>query len=186
MGPMLQALLEDRFKVTIHRETREVPVYALTVANGGLKLPQFQEGSCTPIDFTTFRETLAISRYSGHVFEPVFLPGVNYCPNRGTGKGSLNMVEAQGTSLDEFSRFFLSVMDRPVVNQTGITGLFNFHLEYAPDETMPGGGPSARGRPSAGPSIFTALREQLGLKLEPAQAPREFLVIHHVERPSEN
>jgi uncharacterized protein (TIGR03435 family) len=174
MGPMLQALLEDRLKLKIHRETREVPVYALMVAKGGLKLQPFQEGSCTPMKLTGLREAVARGRYSGQVFEPVLQPGVNYCLNRATGDGADNLVEAQATSIDEFSNFYFSHLDRPVINQTGITGLFNFRLEYAGDAATPG------------PSLFAALEQQLGLRLEPATGPRDFLVIDHVEMPSAN
>jgi uncharacterized protein (TIGR03435 family) len=82
-------------------------------------------------------------------------------------------------------------LDRPVIDKTGITGRFNFRIEFAPDEATPffrtaGGDPSAATPEPTGPSIFTALREQLGLKLESAKGPVEFLVIEHVERPSEN
>jgi uncharacterized protein (TIGR03435 family) len=82
-------------------------------------------------------------------------------------------------------------LDRPVIDKTGITGKFNFRIEFAPDEATPffrtaGGDPSAVPAEPAGPSIFTALREQLGLKLERATGPVEFLIIGHVERPSEN
>jgi len=69
-----------------------------------------------------------------------------------------------------------------MVNKTGITGLFDFHLEFAPDEA-PGAGATGE---AAGPSIFTALDRQLGLKPELAKAPSDFLVIDHVERPSAN
>ncbi len=75
-------------------------------------------------------------------------------------------------------------MDRPVVNKTGITGLLDIHLEYAPDDTGPDSAVTASD--PVGLSIFTALQQQLGLKLEPAKGPGEFVVIDHVERPSEN
>lgn len=83
----------------------------------------------------------------------------------------------------------LNILDRPVVDKTGITGLFDFHLEFSPDETTPGfhpGTPEDGLTDRRGPSIFTAVQEHLGLKLESAKGSREFLVIDHVERPSEN
>jgi uncharacterized protein (TIGR03435 family) len=82
-------------------------------------------------------------------------------------------------SLDLFTRDYLGRLDRPVINRTGIAGLFNFYLEYAPDEV-----PSDD--PSGGPSIFTALQQQLGLKLEAGKGPGDFLVIDRVDKPSEN
>ena len=138
-GPMLLALLEDRFKLKTHRETREVPVYALTVTDDGPKLQ----------------------------------------PPSGNSRGA---------SLDEFSKLLHSALDRPVIDRTGIAGRFDFHLEFAPDETTPrplGGGRGGGPRP-AGPTIFTAIQEQLGLKLEPADGPVEFVVIDRVEKPAEN
>jgi uncharacterized protein (TIGR03435 family) len=89
---------------------------------------------------------------------------------------------AKGTSLDEFSKIAFTSLGRPVINETGVAGLFDVHLEYAPERTDP-----AAGAPGpAGLSIFTALQQQLGLKLEPAKVPGEFLVIDSLERPSQN
>ena len=78
-------------------------------------------------------------------------------------------------------------LGRQVIDRTGLTGNFDVHLEYAPDEGL-GGGPPGQGpsADSAGPSIFTAIQEQLGLKLEPSRAPVETLIVDHVERPTEN
>ncbi|HTB12590.1 MAG TPA: TIGR03435 family protein [Bryobacteraceae bacterium] len=172
-GPMLQALLEERFHLKTHRETREIPVYALTAAKGGLKLKPFQEGSCTPIDFDSFFAQ----------FPPPPLPeppqGQRYCITRGTSKGLNNLVEAEATSLDLFTRDYFGGLDRPVINRTGVAGLFNFRLEYAPQET-----PSDD--PAGAPSIFIALQQQLGLKLDAAKGPGEFLVIDRVQKPTEN
>lgn len=75
-------------------------------------------------------------------------------------------------------------MDRLVVDKTGVTGKFDFHLEFAADQATPG--LVAEAGDPGGPSIFTAVQEQLGLKLEPTKGPGEFLVIEHVEKPSEN
>jgi uncharacterized protein (TIGR03435 family) len=171
-GPMLQSLLEDRFKLKIRRGTREVSVYALTVAKNGPKLQPFKEGSCTPVDRTQF--------------VPFHPPSPDQvlanCHATGRGAGPNLKVEAQGMSIADFVKIFLDshTVDRPVIDKTGITGLFDFHLEYAPDRGAPSDDPAT------GPSIFTALQEQLGLKLEPGKGPQEFLVIDSVERPSEN
>ncbi len=179
-GPMLRALLEDRFKLKVHREVRQVPVYELTVANGGPNLQPLKEGSCIP--------------YGPTKPDASFKPG-QLCNNRMDRKGLNEMVEWHGTSLDEFSKTVLTgALDRPVLDKTGITGKFDFHLVFAPDQStpvfLPGGdmanNPVVPSDDPAGPSIFTAIQEQLGLKLEPAKGPREFLVIDHVERPSEN
>ena len=97
-------------------------------------------------------------------------------------KGANVTLEATGMSIDNFIKYSLPGLDRPVVNKTGITGLFDFHLEFAPDEASGGATPAE----VVGPSIFTALERQLGLKPELAKAPGDFLVIDHVERPSAN
>jgi len=173
-GPMLQALLEDRFKLKIHRETREVPVYALTVAKGGPKLHAFKEGSC-------LAQTVPPTPPE---------PGQRLCggPKIG-GKGTTPttaILEYNGVSLDELKALG-EFLGRPVINKTGIAGLFDFHLEFVLDESTPGvrlSFPASDDDP--GPSIFTAIQEQLGLKLDSAKGPGEFLVIDSVERPSEN
>jgi uncharacterized protein (TIGR03435 family) len=176
-GPMLQTLLEDRLKLKIHHETREVPAYALTVAKGGLKLHPFQEGSCIPRDFPLFFEQFPPQPF------PELPLGQKYCAVRTTENGGSVTLEAAAMSIDDFTKYSLPELDRPVVNKTGITGLFDFHLEYAPDEPAGAGATPAE---VAGPSIFTALERQLGLKPELAKAPGDFLVIDHVERPSAN
>jgi uncharacterized protein (TIGR03435 family) len=161
-GPMLQALLEDRFKLKVHRDTREIPVYALTVAKGGAKLRPFQEGSCT------------------------------HCGGGGTIRGSNFVLHGQGVTLDEIAKSLGIGLDRPVIDKTGLEGKFDFELEFARDQAMapafrdPNQVIPAAADPSAGASIFTAIQEQLGLKLEPTKGPGEFLVIDAVERPSGN
>jgi uncharacterized protein (TIGR03435 family) len=173
-GPMLQGVIEDRFKLKLHRETREVPAYELTVAKGGPKLPPFKEGTCTPNDFTVFP------------FKPA-APGDTRCDAVARIKGPNIAVDGQGISMDVFASTFLGMLDRPVVNKTGLRGLYAIHVEYARDEvTFPDGPPTAPSDEPAGPSIFTALQEKLGLKLTPAKAMQQFLVIDHIEKPSEN
>jgi uncharacterized protein (TIGR03435 family) len=164
-GPMLQALLEDRFKLKIRRETREVSIYTLTVAKEGSKLQSAKEGSC--------------------VSPESLQPGKKPCGMPMTRTKGPNLSTEIIGNLDEFAKLLGVTLGRPVVDRTGITGTFDFHLEFALDENTP----NVRLEPSdepPGPSIFTALQEQLGLKLASARGPAEFLVIDHVERPSEN
>ena len=180
-GPMLRALLEDRFQLKLHRETREIPVYALTVAKGGLKLHALEPGSCPP---RMAQADLLALLQSGKA-PPKFCGSVRF------GKGT---AEFRGMTLDEFSKNLGRVLDRPIVEKTGIAGLFDLHLEFAPDETTPGLLPGGALHftdapaidPPGGPSLFTAMQEQLGLKLEPSKGPGEFLIIDSVERPSDN
>ena len=176
-GPMLQAVLEDRFRLKIHREKKEGPVYALTRASGGPRLKPFREGSCAqmPLTFPL----------------PALPPGQRYCKVLISFAGP--SVEAEGSTLTEFSKLLNLAFDRPVIDRTGITGRFDIHLEFARDEVTPGllhgpvpGGPITAATDPGRPTIFTAVQEQLGLKLTPARGPVEFLQIDHVERPSEN
>jgi uncharacterized protein (TIGR03435 family) len=130
----------------------------------------------------------------GMVHAPAPGTGQNNClAVFGGGSGPNRTVEARGTSLDAFAKLLSLAFDRPVIDMTGITGLFDFHLEFAPDETTlrpsPGADPSllpaAPSDDPGGASIFSAIR-QFGVKLDPAKGPREFLVIDRVERPSAN
>ena len=189
MGPMLQSLLEDRFKLKLHRETREVPVYALTVAKAGLKLKPLDKPDCDPPDLTRILAPPAPGQ------QPP-----NFCGAARFGRnGAILTLNIHTMSLKEFSQYISRgplgpQLDRPVIDKTGIDGIFDFHLEFAPDQNTPGfllqlRRPVQNGVPSdepVGPSIFTALQEQLGLKLDPTKGPGDFLVIDHVEKPSEN
>jgi uncharacterized protein (TIGR03435 family) len=188
-GPMLQALLEDRFRLKLHREAREIPVYDLIVAKGGFKLQPLKAGSCTPFD--PFKSS-----------EPGITPAdliaglAKTCGSitsrRPEGPGDPATVEFHGMSMDEIAQHLSRPLDRPVVNKTGIAGMFDVHLEFAPDQATPGflaaGAPAAAiaDDPPGGPSIFTAIQAQIGLKLEPAKGPGQYIVVDSVERPSEN
>jgi uncharacterized protein (TIGR03435 family) len=91
------------------------------------------------------------------------------------------MVEAQATSIADFCRLFLGRLDRPVIDRTGLAGRYNFRLVYRPEDAD-----SANPENAPGQSIFAALQQQLGLRLEPAKGPGDFLVIDQVSRPSAN
>ncbi len=187
-GPMLRALLEERFHLKIRRVTSQIPVYALTVAKSGLKMPRFREGTCVPVDLVKL-----VSQYPPAPL-PALPAGLKYCPAaRATMKGPNVTQEFHGTTVEAFIKFALRDMDRPVIDKTGLAGLFDIHLVFAPDETsdptLRRGGTLEPDEPSdepAGPSIFTALERQLGLKLIPAQGTSESLVVDQVERPSAN
>jgi uncharacterized protein (TIGR03435 family) len=171
---MLQSLLEDRFKLKIHRETRDVPVYALTVAKGGIKLHRVEEGSCAP---------------AGRFLAPPEPDQKPLCGIGGFRRGALVVGQISAVSLDEFSKTLSSRLDRLVIDKTELSGRFDVHVEFTPDEATPGlmpGGPGAPQPDAGGQSIFTAFQEQLGLKLEPTKGAAEFLVIDNAEKPSEN
>jgi uncharacterized protein (TIGR03435 family) len=157
---MLQDLLAKRFTLVLHREIQERPVYLLTIAKGGPKLTPFKEG-----DERGSRSWLPPPDSKG---ETVW------------------HLEAKGYALAGFGRM-LPDMDRLVVDRTGITGFFNFNLEFAPRNDayffQPDTPTSVR---SSGPTLSKAIEEQLGLKLEAARAPVEVLVIDHAEKPPKN
>jgi len=173
-GPMLQVLLEDRFKLKLHRQTRQVPVFALTVTKSGAKLKPFQEGTCTPVD------------YAQDPPPPAGQPP--FCQNRIRAKGSnVRTYYVPGATVATFSEELSVILGRPVIDRTRIKGRFDFDLEFAIDQSTPGFVSDATATdPTAGVSIFTAVQEQLGLKLESTKGPGEFLVIDQVERPSED
>jgi uncharacterized protein (TIGR03435 family) len=153
---MLQKLLADRFQLTVHREQREMPVYALVVAKGGAKLK---------------------------VADPT--------SEQNNGCRSLGVCFFTKETLSGFARFMgFVVMDKPVVDKTGLTGEYDFELKWTPDDSqfasMGVRPPTPNDNANAPPGLFTAIQEQLGLKLEPQKTSAEVLVIDHVERPSEN
>jgi uncharacterized protein (TIGR03435 family) len=158
-GPMLQALLEDRFKLAVHGETKDSAVYFLTPVKTGLKLTV---GSCltrepnTPV--------------------PAGRRQFDYCGYFGIGD---NNLRATSTRMETFANVLSMIMKRKVLDKTGYTNEFDAILKWTPDL-------SATTNADASPSIFTALEEQLGLKLESGRAPIDILVIDHVEHPSEN
>lgn len=174
-GPMMQVVLEDRFQLKIHRETRDVPAYLMTVAKGGLKLKPTEEGSCNHADPTDFK------------ISPKIPPGGKpWCLDpKMTKKGTLLIFDVHGMTLDVFARNLHpdGPQGRPVINRTGLTQPFDIHMEWEedPDPQSPDGG-VPRDSGSAG----EALRSQLGLRLDPGRGTRDFLVIDHVERPSSN
>ena len=173
MGSMLRTLLEERFRLKIHRETEEVPMFELKVAKGGLKLKPIKEGDCAPYDGDSFA---AGKVTCGHM------------TSGGTGPNAVWTFT--GFKLSAVAGRLSRTLGRHVIDRTGITDEFIIRLAFHPDENTPGivWPPERDGDTSepAAASIFTALEEQLGLKVEKTRAPRGFLVIDHVERPSSN
>ncbi|HXA65820.1 MAG TPA: TIGR03435 family protein [Bryobacteraceae bacterium] len=163
MRERLRALLADRFQLTLHRETKEESVYALVVAKNGPKLQESQTKEGT---------------------------GPHGMLRMGRGE-----VAGQGVQLQGLTMVLSDQLGRTVIDRTGLKGNFDFKLTWTPDPGQsagpPGGGPppGADAPPPPdpnGPSIFTALQEQLGLRLESQKGPVEMLVIDRVEKPSEN
>jgi bla regulator protein blaR1 len=167
---MLQQLLEDRFNLKFHHETREMPVYVLVVAKGSSKLKPSEFGS------------------NGS--------GGRRMPQLMMSPGSL---ESHGTQMDMLAHALSAQLGRTVIDKTGLTGSYDFSLHFTPlnmPQRMgpgpgagPGGSPGADAPPppdTSGPDIFTAVQEQLGLKLESEKGPVDVIVIDHIDKPSEN
>ncbi len=161
---MLQSLLEDRFHLKIHHESREMPVYALTVARGGLKLPKAKEGSCaTPVS----GQPDPSAPPCGRVRISMSPQGV--------------LMEGGSAALSELARVLAIPLSRPVVDRTGLSAAFDIRLQFVDDASG-----TTLSAEASNSGIFTAIQEQLGLKLESTKAPVEVVVIDHIERPTAN
>jgi uncharacterized protein (TIGR03435 family) len=158
---MVQKLLADRFKLQFHRDKKELAVYVITVASGGPKLTKTSAG-------------------------PNDLPGFGF--------RALGDLTVRNLTMADFATWMQNgVMDRPVVDQTGLTDRYDFHLLWTPDESqfaqfrsVGAVVPPPTDDAKAPPSLYTAIQEQLGLKMEATKAPDDVIVIDHVERPSPN
>jgi len=182
---MLQSLLEERFQLQAHRESRELPMYALVAARGGLKLAPPRAGGC--LEDT---EPLPPLPEPGARMQP---PGQSPTPAARCGGLGLSL-EAAGARLRggkvpmaELARVLSRVLGRTVTDRTGFSATFDVDLAFLPDEMTPGLPPPPPGAiPSdASPSIFSAV-QQLGLRLESTKGPVEVLIVDRVERPSAN
>lgn len=181
MQLMMQSMLVERFNLKVHREMREGPVFALVVAKGGAKFLH-----------TKLPELDAAMRNPGQ--PPPRLPPCT--PGTMCMVRQASMSELAYIIWDFGEHGVVSEIGRPVIDQTGLKGDYYIQLQWAP-ELRPGtmfngtpiGNPGAGAGPppeSSGPSFMTALQEQLGLKLEPTKGPVEYVVVDHVDRPTEN
>jgi uncharacterized protein (TIGR03435 family) len=147
---MVQKLLVERFGLKFHWETRDLSVYGVNVAKGGVKLVK-------------------------SAGDPNGLP--DETGNGGNGQQTMRFTNV---SMDDFAESMEFEMDKPIVNQTGLEGKYDFTLRWTYDEGRVGADPNAP------PGLFTAVQEQLGLKFDSVKAPAKVLVIDHVEKPSAN
>ena len=147
---MLRSLLAERFGLSVHRDSKDIPVFALTVAKGGLKLTETAPDDHPQVLFST----------AGPMMN---LTGL---------KAPLRLLTPWLTSI-------LMNTSRPVVDQTGLAGTYDFKMEWLPDNAPASAAIEA-------PSIYSAMQEQLGLRLNAQMAPFEILMIDHIERPSSN
>jgi uncharacterized protein (TIGR03435 family) len=182
MRPMMVALLEERFGLKYHHETRDLPMYELVVAKGGVKMqaskPGTDSGGAPPP-------------------EPGPPPTPGQPPKLGRhmflmrGKGH---IESTGTDMALLARLLSEQLGRTVVDKTGLAGDFEYRLDWTPDDTTaampkssnPAPGDNSFAQDTGGPSLFTALEEQLGLKLESTKGPADVIVIDQLEQPTAN
>ena len=194
LGPMMQSLLEDRFHLKLHRETKNGPAYELAVAKGGSRLKS-NNGTCSvdvppaavPRDPATGRP---VSGFSGGRVSPPSQPGVPCRLRLNLRNGPNQLFVASGITLDGFCSYLSRATGRTVVNATELEGKYDIRLEYSPDQALPG--PTALDQPDVpadiqpGASLFTAVEEQLGLKLVPVKGTSQVIVIDHIEKPTGN
>ena len=160
MKTMIQKLLADRFQLKFHYEKRDLPVYAITIAKTGSKLITSQD-------------------------DPKGIPswGFGRSPSGTT-------ITFRNAPLSQVTAVLQNSMDKPVVDQSGLPGRYDFTVTFTPDPAQAaligGPPPPAADNPDAAPDLFTAFQQQLGLKLESIKAPVDVMVIDKVEKPSEN
>jgi uncharacterized protein (TIGR03435 family) len=181
---MLQSLLEDRFQLKTHRETRDLPVYALVAAKGGIKLPPPKEGGCVDSAAGASPEWVGAGRMAA--------PGEVEPAKWGCGSAGVSLspagarIEGGKVAMPELVRTLSKLLGRSVIDRTGFTGLFDLRLDFLADESTPAMPPPPPDSGMSGPSIAQALRQQLGLQLESTMGPVEVIVVDHAERPSGN
>jgi len=146
---MMQKILAERFALKLHHEQRVMPVYALTVGKSG---PKLTPNTSDPNGWMDQQNNMSNGR---------------------------DVEDMKNTSMADLALILQFRTDRPVVDETGLKGRYDFKLQWTTDETR---APAS----DAPPGLFTAIREQIGLKLEPAKAPADVLVIDHVEKPGAN
>jgi uncharacterized protein (TIGR03435 family) len=174
-GPMMQALLEDRFRLKLHKEAKETHIFELTEGAGGPKLRPAKEGGCVAYD----RNHPPPNPGPGEA-APVVCGVI-----RESARGGLDVP---GVTMADLCRRLTAYVDRDIVDKTGIAGAFDVHLDLLPADIGYGGAtpdPSSSFTAGDGGAIAAAVKK-LGLEMRNAKGSVEFLVIDHVERPSEN
>jgi uncharacterized protein (TIGR03435 family) len=178
MRLMLQTLLEERFQLVLHQESKDLPVYELAIAKSGMKLQAPKEGGC-------------VTRAPDAPPQPPVpgQPPPNYC---GATSWSPRSLDGSAISMQTLTTLLANILQHPVIDKTGFAGTFDVHLAWTADQSTPGlmapdlPQPALPSGDAPGPTIFTVIAEQLGLKLLPGKAPTEVLVIDRAEKPTGN
>jgi uncharacterized protein (TIGR03435 family) len=160
---MLQRLLAERFSLHFRREKKEFSIYELSIAKNGLKVIESHSLPDEPPNVTS-------------TLYPAASGGIDHA-----------LLPARNVTMKQFASVLQrAILDKPVVDNTGLSGRYDFDLEWTPDESQ-FGGQLPPGAPDTGkPGIFSAMNEQLGLRIEATKGLIEALVVEHVERPSAN
>jgi uncharacterized protein (TIGR03435 family) len=204
---MLLPMLEERFNMKYHHETRELPIYALVVAKGGVKMkaaapdeelpkadappktdaaPKADAAPLAPKSDAPPKAKMSLSSDD---------PSAKDKPRMGKHMLMMNgpgQIESTATGLPFLVHLLAEQLGRTVEDKTGLTGNFDYTLKWTPDEVgTPMGGDGGPGKPensadAGGPTLITALEEQLGLKLESTKQKVDVIVIDHIDQPSEN
>ena len=173
---MLVPLLVDRFGLKYHHETREMTTYSLVVARSGVKM---KESAADPAPLKDPPPNGSKPELKGHMLRMM-----------GPGR-----IESEGTTTNMLAHLLSQQLGKTVVDKTGLTARYDYTLQWTPDDAPPPGAPGAgpAGAPAeanapdtVGPSLFTAVEEQLGLKLESSKGMVDVIVIDHMEAPSAN
>jgi uncharacterized protein (TIGR03435 family) len=179
---MVRALLADRFKLQIHRETKELPIYALTITKNGVQLKEAKPGDTYPEGFP-YADKFSDAVKPGEIFGVV----------GGGPDGRTMTLYCFGVSMTALARQLTVYSGQIVQDRTGLTGSYDFTLKYGMSSMRPASEGSSDGQsvpaapdPVGGPDLFAAIQQQLGLKLESQKGPVQVIVIDHIERPSGN
>lgn len=182
---MLRNLLADRFKLRAHTESREMPIYALVLARSDGKLGSKIKPAAVDC---------AAMRGRGPGAPPPAPPAPGEVPQCGVSMG-IGSIGAGSVPMTQLATLLSQRVGRIVVDKTGLTGVYDFNLDFTPDQIPGAGGPGPVLPPGApalppvdpnGPSIYTALQEQLGLKLDSQRGPVEVTVVDSVDHPTED
>jgi uncharacterized protein (TIGR03435 family) len=210
---MLQNLLAERFKLTLHREKKDLPMYALVVAKNGPKMKESPPDDPDAKDDSAPLDPAAAAANRQKAIESAMramgrggdMPQLPPGAGRGTSMMMMNgraRMTSPKQTMAQFAEWLVRQLDRPVVDQTGLTKKYDLALDYAPESVggrgpmggmlpppPPGGEGGAPAEPDAqaAPSLFSALQEQLGLRLEQKKGPVDMLVVDRLEKtPTEN